>query len=79
MVLNTVSKICDNSQSVMDIYVNYDCHLTSANIFEMLVKHLSKIAVIHFVTSQKSISDEPFSRFVPKCNAHNERTGEENA
>lgn len=45
VVLNTISKICDNSQSVMDIYVNYDCHLTSANIFEILVTNLSKIAV----------------------------------
>uniref|UniRef100_A0A915ESL1 SEC7 domain-containing protein n=1 Tax=Ditylenchus dipsaci TaxID=166011 RepID=A0A915ESL1_9BILA len=44
VVLNTIAKICNNSQSVVDIYVNYDCHLTSANIFEALVTHLSKIA-----------------------------------
>ena len=28
----------------MDIYVNYDCDLSSANIFERLINDLSKIA-----------------------------------
>ena len=28
----------------MDIYVNYDCDLTLANIFERLINDLSKIA-----------------------------------
>jgi brefeldin A-inhibited guanine nucleotide-exchange protein len=44
-VLNAINKIFDNAQSVVDIYVNYDCHMTSANIFEELIAHLSKIAV----------------------------------
>ncbi|KAL3103638.1 hypothetical protein niasHS_000274 [Heterodera schachtii] len=44
VVLTTIAKICDSPQSVVDIYVNYDCHMTSANIFEELVTHLSKIA-----------------------------------
>nr|CAD2199146.1 unnamed protein product [Meloidogyne enterolobii] len=43
-VLNALSKIFDDSQSVVDIYVNYDCHMTSANIFEELISHLAKIA-----------------------------------
>ena len=46
VVLSAVNKCFDNPQSVVDIYVNYDCHMTSANIFEELVSHLSKIAVI---------------------------------
>lgn len=29
---------------MVDIYVNYDCDLTLANIFERLVNDLSKIA-----------------------------------
>lgn len=45
IVLNTISKVFDNAQSVVDIYVNYDCHLESANIIETLVRRLSKIAV----------------------------------
>lgn len=33
-----------DSQTVVDLYVNYDCDLHSANIFERLVYDLSKIA-----------------------------------
>lgn len=33
-----------DAQSVVDIYVNYDCDLNAANIFERLVNDLSKIA-----------------------------------
>ena len=33
-----------DAQCVVDIYVNYDCDLGLANIFERLVSDLSKIA-----------------------------------
>ena len=33
-----------DTQTVVDVYVNYDCDLQSANIFERLVYDLSKIA-----------------------------------
>jgi brefeldin A-inhibited guanine nucleotide-exchange protein len=33
-----------DAQCIVDIYVNYDCDLSSANIFERLVNDLSKIA-----------------------------------
>ena len=33
-----------DAQCVVDIYVNYDCDLSLANIFERLVGDLSKIA-----------------------------------
>ena len=33
-----------DAQTVVDIYVNYDCDMHSANIFERLVYDLSKIA-----------------------------------
>ncbi|TKR93853.1 hypothetical protein L596_008231 [Steinernema carpocapsae] len=44
-VLRTVAVICDNSQCLVDIYVNYDCHLTGANIFRDLIENLGKIAM----------------------------------
>lgn len=53
-VLNTIAKIFDTPQSVVDIYVNYDCHMTSANIFEELVTHLAKISVIFNHTCARS-------------------------
>lgn len=38
-----ISTLTD-AQGVVDIYVNYDCDLNAANIFERLVNDLSKIA-----------------------------------
>ncbi|KAK0425566.1 hypothetical protein QR680_009262 [Steinernema hermaphroditum] len=49
-VLKTVAVICGNSQCLVDIYVNYDCHLTGANIFKDLIECLTKIAMEkHFI------------------------------
>jgi len=39
-----VLEICEDAQCIVDIYVNYDCDLSSANIFERLINDLSKIA-----------------------------------
>uniref|UniRef100_A0A8C7T4X4 SEC7 domain-containing protein n=1 Tax=Oncorhynchus mykiss TaxID=8022 RepID=A0A8C7T4X4_ONCMY len=44
MVIQSLTRICADAQSVVDIYVNYDCDLNAANIFERLVNYLSKIA-----------------------------------
>ncbi|XP_053309569.1 brefeldin A-inhibited guanine nucleotide-exchange protein 2-like [Spea bombifrons] len=44
MVIQTLTRICADAQCVVDIYVNYDCDLNAANIFERLVSDLSKIA-----------------------------------
>lgn len=44
MVIHALTRICADAQSVVDIYVNYDCDLSSANLFERLVNDLSKIA-----------------------------------
>uniref|UniRef100_A0A1W7RAW6 Brefeldin A-inhibited guanine nucleotide-exchange protein 1 n=1 Tax=Hadrurus spadix TaxID=141984 RepID=A0A1W7RAW6_9SCOR len=44
MVIQALTRICADAQCVVDIYVNYDCDLSAANIFERLVNDLSKIA-----------------------------------
>ncbi|XP_052777069.1 brefeldin A-inhibited guanine nucleotide-exchange protein 1-like isoform X4 [Mya arenaria] len=44
MVIQALTRICADAQCVVDIYVNYDCDLSLANIFERLVSDLSKIA-----------------------------------
>ncbi|KAJ1123190.1 hypothetical protein NDU88_001663, partial [Pleurodeles waltl] len=44
MVIQTLTRICADAQCVVDIYINYDCDLNAANIFERLVNDLSKIA-----------------------------------
>lgn len=52
-----------DAQSVVDIYVNYDCDLNAANIFERLVNDLSKIAqgrAGHELGTTPLQVDEPF-------------------
>ncbi|XP_043188621.1 brefeldin A-inhibited guanine nucleotide-exchange protein 1-like isoform X1 [Amphibalanus amphitrite] len=44
MVIQVLTRICADAQSVVDIYVNYDCDFAAANIFERLVADLSKMA-----------------------------------
>ncbi|XP_052264736.1 brefeldin A-inhibited guanine nucleotide-exchange protein 1-like isoform X3 [Dreissena polymorpha] len=44
MVIQALTRICADAQCVVDIYVNYDCDLSLANLFERLVSDLSKIA-----------------------------------
>ncbi|CAH0546224.1 unnamed protein product [Brassicogethes aeneus] len=44
MVIQALTRICSDAQSVVDIYVNYDCDLAAANLFERLVNDLFKVA-----------------------------------
>ncbi|TRY63979.1 hypothetical protein TCAL_07154 [Tigriopus californicus] len=44
MVVQGIGNICHDAQIVIDIFVNYDCDLEAANIFERLVDDLSKLA-----------------------------------
>lgn len=44
LVLQVLTKICADAQCIVNIYVNYDCNIKAANIFERLVIDLSKIA-----------------------------------
>ena len=42
--MQALTRICGDAQCIVDLYVNYDCDLAAANIFERLVNDLSKIA-----------------------------------
>uniref|UniRef100_A0A8R1HNA7 SEC7 domain-containing protein n=1 Tax=Caenorhabditis japonica TaxID=281687 RepID=A0A8R1HNA7_CAEJA len=42
IVLNTIGKILANPQSVVDMFVNYDCDMTSHNLFNSIVEVVSK-------------------------------------
>ncbi|CAA6672300.1 unnamed protein product [Spirodela intermedia] len=44
-VLNLLEKICQDSQIVIDIFVNYDCDVDAPNIFERTVNGLLKTAL----------------------------------
>jgi brefeldin A-inhibited guanine nucleotide-exchange protein len=44
VVVQGITSVCSEAQIVIDIYVNYDCDLAAANVFERLVDDLSKLA-----------------------------------
>ncbi|CAM8991052.1 unnamed protein product [Rhodiola kirilowii] len=43
-VLRFLEKLCDDSQILVDIFINYDCDVNSSNIFERMVNGLLKTA-----------------------------------
>ncbi|KAJ3679015.1 hypothetical protein LUZ60_017026 [Juncus effusus] len=44
-VLTLLEKICNDSQAIIDIFVNYDCDVDAPNIFERIVNGLVKTAL----------------------------------
>jgi brefeldin A-inhibited guanine nucleotide-exchange protein len=43
LVIQVLHTICQDSQTIVDLFVNYDCALESLNIFESLVSDLSRV------------------------------------
>mmetsp|Transcript_25861 Transcript_25861/g.43279 ORF Transcript_25861/g.43279 Transcript_25861/m.43279 type:complete len:1714 (+) Transcript_25861:76-5217(+) len=43
MVLNVLYKLCQDPQTIVDLFLNYDCDLEALDIFERMVNDLSKI------------------------------------
>lgn len=52
VVLRCIQAMCENGQLLVDLFVNYDCDLEGANLFERMVTALVRIA-------QGSLSHEP--------------------
>ncbi|KAL9268921.1 Brefeldin A-inhibited guanine nucleotide-exchange protein 2-like protein [Drosera capensis] len=44
IVLKFLEKLCEDSQILVDIFINYDCDVNSSNIFERMVNGLLKTA-----------------------------------
>ena len=42
-VLDTLHALCSEGQVMVDLFVNYDCDLQAANLFERSMKGLSKL------------------------------------
>ena len=40
VVLQCVQQMCENGQLLVDLFVNYDCDLEGANLFERMVRGL---------------------------------------
>lgn len=43
LVIQVLHTICQDSQTIVDLFVNYDCALESLNIYESLVSDLSRV------------------------------------
>lgn len=48
MVIQALTKICADAQSVVDMYVNYDCDLSAANLFERYFLTLLLLLISNF-------------------------------
>ncbi|KAL5976926.1 Protein big1 [Asimina triloba] len=69
-VLNLLEKICQDSQLIVDIFVNYDCDVDAPNIFERIVNGLLKTALGTPSGSQTTLSpaqDTTFRLESVKC------------
>eukprot|EP00756_Hemistasia_phaeocysticola_P044533 Hpha_TRINITY_DN18338_c0_g1::TRINITY_DN18338_c0_g1_i1::g.158210::m.158210/K18442/ARFGEF, BIG; brefeldin A-inhibited guanine nucleotide-exchange protein len=43
LVIQAIHRLCENPQTIIDLFVNYDCELESVNIFEHMMNNLSRI------------------------------------
>ncbi|KAE8712834.1 Brefeldin A-inhibited guanine nucleotide-exchange protein 4 [Hibiscus syriacus] len=69
-VLNLLEKIFEDSQIIIDIFVNYDCDVDSPNIFERIVNGLLKTALgppPGSTTTLSAIQDITFRHGSVKC------------
>ncbi|KAH8867375.1 Brefeldin A-inhibited guanine nucleotide-exchange protein [Schistosoma japonicum] len=52
VVIDALKRICGDAQCLVDIYLNYDCDLNMANIFERLTTDLAKIAQGRYLATE---------------------------
>ncbi|XP_018655097.1 putative brefeldin A-inhibited guanine nucleotide-exchange protein [Schistosoma mansoni] len=52
IVIDALKRICGDAQCLVDIYLNYDCDLSMANIFERLTTDLAKIAQGRYLVAE---------------------------
>jgi len=51
-------KICSNAQTLVDLYLNYDCDVNGEDIFETTVKEVSRILTQSWgATDQTSLAE----------------------
>ena len=72
MVLGALAEVCSDAQTIVDIYVNYDCYMSAANIFEQLVSLLCKTAQTNAQSSAAAVEVGGFliSLFQLICSNH---------
>ncbi|KAF6772216.1 hypothetical protein AHF37_08654 [Paragonimus kellicotti] len=61
VVMEALRRICADAQCVVDIYLNYDCDMNMANLFERLTTSLAKIAQGRYAVADPTSSAGPAS------------------
>eukprot|EP00759_Apiculatamorpha_spiralis_P049109 PhF_6_TR44183/c0_g1_i1/m.67729/K18442/ARFGEF, BIG; brefeldin A-inhibited guanine nucleotide-exchange protein len=61
VVIHILHKVCSDPQTILDIFVNFDCDVDCSNVFEQMVSHISKVVqashiVPGWVTPRQEIS-----------------------
>ncbi|KAG2109806.1 guanine nucleotide exchange factor in Golgi transport N-terminal-domain-containing protein [Suillus clintonianus] len=65
VILGTLSRLCQDPQALVEIYLNYDCGSEATdNIYEHLMNIISKIATLPYTSSQQKTND-PASPALP--------------
>ncbi|KAL1917906.1 uncharacterized protein VTP21DRAFT_3740 [Calcarisporiella thermophila] len=57
-LLKAILKICEDPQTLVELYLNYDCEESLDNIYERLVNAMSKITTTHIVLTEKEKEKE---------------------
>eukprot|EP00842_Homolaphlyctis_polyrhiza_P003487 jgi/Hompol1/4139/HPOL_003490-RA len=60
-VLHGLLKICENPQTLVDLYVNYDCDIAMSSVFELILNACSKISQGRSESSAKPAAAGSFS------------------
>ena len=60
-ILKLLLKICKEAQTLVDIFLNFDCHMDSADIFERIVTELSAIAKGTHIASGAPLAQQEVS------------------
>eukprot|EP01130_Rhizamoeba_saxonica_P004487 TRINITY_DN1832_c0_g1_i1.p1 TRINITY_DN1832_c0_g1~~TRINITY_DN1832_c0_g1_i1.p1 ORF type:complete len:1559 (-),score=294.89 TRINITY_DN1832_c0_g1_i1:30-4664(-) len=67
MVVNVLHKICKDPQTLVDLYVNYDCDMSNSNIFGQLVNVMSRLVQPAPITEVWTIQHQQLKTLSLEC------------
>lgn len=57
--LNTIARMCMDAPTAIEFFINFDCHLESDNVWEIIVERLSQIAQGKYMNSEHTSLIDP--------------------
>ncbi|KAJ7498957.1 hypothetical protein FB451DRAFT_1203639 [Mycena latifolia] len=71
VILGMLSRLCQDPQALVEIYLNYDCDSEAAdNIYEHLMNIISKIGSMPFAAAPPKTSEPPSPALSPTVKSH---------